>query len=134
MTRCFTQGIAPPTTAELVERFGLPEEVVMRVLERLREQRLVLEAGGEGPDGAAPGWVPGRPPSTILLGDVLGLFRPADPEGSPDALGRLLRELAAHETHETEMSLAELLEMSTGEPRTEEARDHHKNREMRSRG
>lgn len=131
MTRSFTQGLAPPTTTELVERFGLPEEVVMRVLESLREKRLVLETGGEGPDGAAPGWVPGRPPSTILLGDVLGLFRPADPQGSADALGRILRELAAHETQETDLSLAELLAASTGEARGEDGCEHHRNREPR---
>lgn len=134
MTRSFTQGLSPPSTAELVERFGLPEEVVMRVLERLREQRLVLEAGGEGPDGAAPGWVPGRPPSTILLGDILSLFRPADPEGSADMLGRILRKLAHRETEETDLSLEELLATATGtgEALAEEGREHGKSREARA--
>ena len=108
----YAQGEAAPSNPELAERLALPEDVVARVMARLRERRIVVEAGAaQGSDEAAAGaWLPARPPAAITLAEVLSAFRPGDPEGARDALGKLLDELAADQDRRSSMTLADLLE------------------------
>jgi membrane protein len=70
----------------LATRFALSEEVVERVLHRLREGGLLLAVEGD-----TEGYLPARPPAEITLCDVLELFRGGDValRGGPSADRRL---------------------------------------------
>ncbi len=106
ISRAFTAGAKPPTPAQLGTGLHLPEEVVARLLERLRERHLVVELEGE-----AQGWLPARPPSHIRLDEVLIVFRPAiaEPAAERDRLNQLLGELDPAANERAKVTIDQLL-------------------------
>jgi membrane protein len=78
----FQSGGRATPRLELSRRFAVSEEIVERVMRRLREGGIVLEV-----DGDSAGYLPARPATDITLADVLGLFRGADVVSRPTAAG-----------------------------------------------
>lgn len=96
----------PMQVPELAEALALPEEVVVRIIERLHARNLILEASGESP---GPGWIPARPPANIKLNQVLGAFRVSDVDNAHDRLALILAELETVEQSKGDITLADLL-------------------------
>jgi membrane protein len=88
VARHFAIGAKALPSPALAQRLRLPEEVVSRVLARLKERDLVIEV-----DGDTQGWLPARPPSGIRLQEVFAAFRTRGRFDATDRLGRLLTEL-----------------------------------------
>ncbi|RMH40245.1 MAG: YihY family inner membrane protein, partial [Deltaproteobacteria bacterium] len=77
----------------IADRFDLSDEVVDRIVQRLKEADLVFEVEGD-----LVGLMPARPPSEIALADVLAAFRSDDvsdarPGRVTTRLDRVLREI-----------------------------------------
>ncbi|MSP60548.1 MAG: YihY family inner membrane protein [Myxococcales bacterium] len=106
--RHYTNGKKALAMSDLVERLRLPEEAVLRVLERLAERDLAIEVELDG----GHGWLPARPPSAIRLDEVLAAFRALGVRASgagQDRLGLLLDELDPATSIKAQVTLDDLL-------------------------
>ncbi|MBI4510614.1 MAG: YihY family inner membrane protein [Deltaproteobacteria bacterium] len=104
----FRASARPVGRAELSRMFQVSEDVVERVMRRLKDHRLVLEVEGD-----VEGYLPARPPSDMTLADVLTPFRGSDvisapPDGEIAPLEHVLREIEATIRRAGAVSLEEL--------------------------
>jgi membrane protein len=101
-----TDGKASPAP-ELAEKLRLPEEVVARVLGRLKRYSLLVEVEGD-----VQGWLPARPLTAIRLDEVLAAFRVtrASAGNRADRLGRLLTEIDPVTNEKSAVTLDQLLD------------------------
>lgn len=106
IARHFSSGGKALPMARIAIELALPEEAVQRVLGRLKERDLAIEADVAG---SIPGWLPARPPSGILLADVLAAFRVKGALRRDDALGRLLDDMDHAEDERASVTLDQLL-------------------------
>jgi membrane protein len=104
VARHFVHGAKALPAPKLAERLRLPEEVVQRVLGRLKERDLVMEVEGD-----AHGWMPSRPPQGIRLAEVFAAFRARGSGGASDRLSQLLTELEPSLSDKADVTLAELV-------------------------
>ena len=74
----------------LVTEFGLPPDVVDRIVERLKTRGLIAEVSGD-----INGYIPGRSAATISLDEVLKVFRSSDVELADGSTSPVLRTLAS---------------------------------------
>jgi len=73
----------------LVTEFGLPPDVVDRIVERLKARGLIAEVSGD-----INGYIPGRSAATISLDEVLKVFRSSDIELADGSTSPVLHALA----------------------------------------
>jgi len=88
VARHFKLGSKSLPVDELMQRHGLPESVVRKILGRLAKQGLVIEH--------EDGYLLAKPPESIRLEEVLQLFQPVQyqhSETEPDQLDQVLAKL-----------------------------------------
>jgi membrane protein len=88
VARHFKLGSKSLPVDELMQRHGLPESVVRKILSRLAKQGLVIEH--------EDGYLLAKPPESIRLEEVLQLFQPVQyqhSETEPDQLDQVLAKL-----------------------------------------
>ncbi len=105
VARNYASGGKALPSPKLAERLRLPEEVVARVLGRLKERDLVVEVEGE-----IQGWLPARPLTSIRLDEVLEAFRPMRLRGDKDRLNRLLNEIDQINNDKSQVTLDKLID------------------------
>ncbi len=106
----YIRGDKVTTRASLEDRLDLSDDVIDRVVERLKTRDIVLDVQGD-----RSGLLPARPPSEIKLLDVLGSFRGDDltmsaPAEGASKLDKLLRDIEADTRQRTaHITLADLV-------------------------
>jgi membrane protein len=91
IARAFQEGRKATTKLALAEQFEVPQEVVIAIVERLKQADLVIEVEGD-----AVGYMLARPPAEITVEQVFAPFLAADVRpGTKEAarLNLLLRDL-----------------------------------------
>jgi len=76
-------GDAPVTTAQIAARYGIPENVLSKVL-----QQLVRSGIAQASRGVGGGYRLARPATTVTVQDVIDLFEPAPAPVSDSAAAR----------------------------------------------
>ncbi|HEY3359156.1 MAG TPA: YihY family inner membrane protein [Polyangia bacterium] len=106
--RAFRAGQKTTTKLSLAERFEVPQEVIIGVIERLKRADLVLEVEGD-----VSGYMLARPPEEITIEQAFEPFQAADVRPGTEAaekLNQVLREIEAARRGMTEsVTFADLL-------------------------
>ena len=103
---------------ELATSFGLTQDVVNRICDRLKNRGLVAEVEGD-----KNGYIPGRATDTIRIGDILAAFRATDYETANGPTSPALRGLVSdlesnRNTRVDGVTLADLLPETSNFPNT----------------